>query len=61
MPVSAAGVLLGEEKGMAFADVHDLPVLMILRANDGTFHERYNKNFAPYLGQHPGGRTDCRR
>ncbi len=58
---ATAIMVLGEEKGMAFADAHNLSVLMILRANDGTFHERYNKSFAPYLAQHPGGRTDSRR
>lgn len=58
---ATAIIVMGEERGLAFADARDLPVLMILRADDGSFHERYNKSFAAYLVQHPGGRTDSRR
>jgi FAD:protein FMN transferase len=58
---ATAIMVMGEERGLAFADARDLPVLMVLRANDGAFHERYNKSFAAYMVQHPGGRTDSRR
>ena len=37
------------ERGLQFADALGLPVLMILRAEDGSFSQRYNSRFAPYL------------
>jgi len=46
---ATAIMVLGEERGLAFADAHGLPVYMILRASDGTLHERYNESFAPYI------------
>jgi FAD:protein FMN transferase len=46
---ATAIMVMGEEKGLVFADAHDLPVLMVLRAGDGSLHERYNERFAPYL------------
>jgi FAD:protein FMN transferase len=46
---ATAIMVMGEAKGLAFADAHELPVFMVLRASDGTLHERYNERFAPYL------------
>jgi FAD:protein FMN transferase len=46
---ATAIMVLGEEAGLAFAEENHLPVFMIVRANDGTFYERYNGSFAPYM------------
>jgi len=46
---ATAIMVLGEEKGLVFADAHRLPVFIIGRRDDGTFYQRYNKRFAPYL------------
>jgi thiamine biosynthesis lipoprotein len=46
---ATAIMVLGPERGLQFADTLGLPVLMILRAEDGSFSQRYNSRFAPYL------------
>jgi thiamine biosynthesis lipoprotein len=46
---ATAIMVLGPERGLQFADALGLPVLMILRAEDGSFSQRYNSRFAPYL------------
>jgi thiamine biosynthesis lipoprotein len=46
---ATAIMVLGAEKGLEFADAHGLSVLMIVRAEDGSYNERYNSRFAPYL------------
>lgn len=46
---ATALMVLGVEKGLAFAEAHRLPVFMIVRTDDGTLSERYNGSFAPYL------------
>ena len=42
-------MVLGPDRGMAWADARGLGVYMILRDTKGTLHERYNAAFAPLL------------
>ena len=42
-------MVLGEDRGMAWANAHGLGVYMIIRAVNGTLNERYNAVFAPLL------------
>lgn len=42
-------MVLGPDKGLAWAEKHRLPVFMILRTDSDEFTERYNARFAPYL------------
>ncbi len=42
-------MVLGPERGMAWADAHGLGVYMILRSAGGVLNERYNAAFAPLL------------
>ncbi len=46
---ATAIMVLGEEKGLLFAEAHQLPVFIIVRRDDGKFYERYNESFASYL------------
>ncbi len=46
---ATAIMVLGPDKGMAWAEKHHAPVFMILRTGSDGFAERYNDRFAPYL------------
>lgn len=46
---ATAVMVLGVERGPAFAEAQRLAVFMIVRADDGTFSERYNGRFVPYV------------
>ncbi len=46
---ATALMVLGPDRGMAWADTRGLAVYMILREPDGTLNERYNAAFAPRL------------
>ncbi len=46
---ATALMVLGPDRGMAWAEKHQLPVFMILRTGNEGFIERYNERFAPYL------------
>lgn len=43
-------MVLGEEKGMAIAELNQIPVLMIVKTEDG-FKERVSSAFKPYLNR----------
>lgn len=45
---ATAIMVLGPERGMAYADEHDLGVYLLLREGSG-FREVYNERFRPYL------------
>ncbi len=42
-------MVLGPDRGMAWADARHVGVYMILRGTDGALNERYNTDFAPLL------------
>jgi thiamine biosynthesis lipoprotein len=46
---ATALMVMGPEKGMAFAEQNGFAVFMIVRGPDGRYSERYNARFAPYL------------
>ena len=46
---ATAIMVLGPERGLQFADALGLAVLLVLRGADGSFSQRYNSRFAPYL------------
>ena len=46
---ATALMVLGPERGMAWADARRLPVFMIIRMANGERVERYNEAFAPFL------------
>lgn len=46
---ATALMVLGPERGMAWADARRLPVFMIVRTANGERVERYNEAFAPFL------------
>ncbi|MDN0095543.1 FAD:protein FMN transferase [Yersinia rohdei] len=44
--------VLGPERGMALANLLDIPVFMIVKTDEG-FEERYSESFKPYLQGRP--------
>lgn len=46
---ATAIMVMGPQKGLAWADAHGFAVFMILRDDDGSFSERYNQAFALHL------------
>lgn len=46
---ATALMVLGPERGMAWADARRLPVFMIIRTANGELIERYNETFRPFL------------
>lgn len=50
---ATAIMVMGPEKGMAFAERQGLAVFMIVRDGEGRLAERYNDRFAPYLHGSP--------
>lgn len=44
--------VLGPERGMALANLLGIPVMMIIKTDDG-FEERYSDSFKPYLQRRP--------
>lgn len=46
---ATALMVLGPDRGMAWANARRLPVFMIIRTANGERVERYNEAFAPYL------------
>ncbi len=42
-------MVMGPDRGMAWAETRRLPVFMVERTADGGFHERYNEAFRSYL------------
>lgn len=48
---ATAIMVMGPERGMAWADGKGLAVFMIVRDGQGVLSERYNDRFAPFLGR----------
>ena len=46
---ATAVMVMGPERGMAWADAHGLPVYMLVRQADGTTAVKCNDRFAPFL------------